>query len=177
MQKIVDPTFEIEYPERRGVDSSLLSVMQLCLQRDSRKRPTIPELLQHSFLRPSLVNFDEALLSHLAEELAKSIGGDKSMILDKIKNLPQSTLSGAIAANGLSQRLEQTNVNLNPLSSTVSSVEKRTASTGSQDSLASIKQTPQRQNENSDQEPASSSESGVSSNVFTELLAKQKSGL
>jgi hypothetical protein len=48
---IPDPKYPIEWPPVE--DPQLLSVMQACLQRDPKSRPTIPLLLQHAFLHPS----------------------------------------------------------------------------------------------------------------------------
>lgn len=38
------------------VSSPLLEVMKLCLQRDPKKRPTIPQLLQQAFIHGILKN-------------------------------------------------------------------------------------------------------------------------
>ncbi|KAA8495991.1 Serine/threonine-protein kinase mph1 [Porphyridium purpureum] len=48
LHSITDPSHEIQFPPIRN--KALLHVMRQCLQRDPRKRPTIPELLQHPFL-------------------------------------------------------------------------------------------------------------------------------
>ncbi|KAJ1553205.1 hypothetical protein HK096_008826, partial [Nowakowskiella sp. JEL0078] len=72
MQKITDPNYEINYPSETSVvvtsiesnnkeskvDPDVLEVMKLCLQREPKKRPTIPELLRHRFLSPETVKFD-----------------------------------------------------------------------------------------------------------------------
>ena len=50
MQAIVDPTYRIDFPSIKNSD--LVAAMQLCLQRDSRKRPTAQQLLEDSFLNP-----------------------------------------------------------------------------------------------------------------------------
>jgi len=49
VKAITDSKFRIEYPAF-GNDP-LMDVMQKCLQRDPRLRPTIPELLHHPFLQ------------------------------------------------------------------------------------------------------------------------------
>jgi len=51
MLAIPDPKYPIDWYTTRNTD--LLEVMQHCLQRDPKARPTIPELLRHPFLHPS----------------------------------------------------------------------------------------------------------------------------
>ncbi|KAJ1981887.1 Dual-specificity kinase, spindle pole body (SPB) duplication and spindle checkpoint function, partial [Dimargaris xerosporica] len=46
-----DPESTLTMP----IPAELLDVMKSCLQRDSRQRPTIPELLGHPFLRQTAV--------------------------------------------------------------------------------------------------------------------------
>lgn len=53
LQTIIDFSYPIEFPK---VDNPfLLDVIQSCLTRETKKRPTIPELLQHPFLRPDFI--------------------------------------------------------------------------------------------------------------------------
>jgi serine/threonine protein kinase len=53
LQKIIDPTYPIEYPE---IDNPyLIEVMKGCLLRDPKERMTIPQLLSHPFLKPDRV--------------------------------------------------------------------------------------------------------------------------
>jgi serine/threonine-protein kinase TTK/MPS1 len=53
LQSIINPNHPIEFP---AVENPfLLDVMRSCLRRDPKKRPTIPELLEHPFLRPDAV--------------------------------------------------------------------------------------------------------------------------
>jgi serine/threonine-protein kinase TTK/MPS1 len=51
MLAIPDPKYPIDWYPVNNAD--LLDVMQRCLQRDPKLRPTIPELLHHPFLFPS----------------------------------------------------------------------------------------------------------------------------
>lgn len=92
---IPDPGHKIEFPttisrKSRKTSSSndthttemvleqdLLDVMQSCLQRDPKKRMTIPQLLEHPFLRPKQVSFMNETASfeqmlQLAYEAGKS---------------------------------------------------------------------------------------------------------
>jgi serine/threonine-protein kinase TTK/MPS1 len=50
LQRIPDESHTIEFRPLRN--KALLQVMQACLQRDSKARPSIDELLQHDFLHP-----------------------------------------------------------------------------------------------------------------------------
>jgi serine/threonine protein kinase len=50
LQSIVDPKYEIEFLPIEN--PYLLDVMKKTLQRDPSARPSIPQLLQHSFLHP-----------------------------------------------------------------------------------------------------------------------------
>eukprot|EP00929_Paragymnodinium_shiwhaense_P014198 TRINITY_DN122092_c0_g1_i1.p1 TRINITY_DN122092_c0_g1~~TRINITY_DN122092_c0_g1_i1.p1 ORF type:complete len:917 (-),score=247.82 TRINITY_DN122092_c0_g1_i1:129-2813(-) len=59
---ISDPSVVIEFPASHRLEMYsestrlyLMDVMQRCLQRDPRRRATIPELLQHPFLNDSIV--------------------------------------------------------------------------------------------------------------------------
>eukprot|EP01012_Entosiphon_sulcatum_P027906 TRINITY_DN33704_c0_g1_i1.p1 TRINITY_DN33704_c0_g1~~TRINITY_DN33704_c0_g1_i1.p1 ORF type:complete len:604 (-),score=74.05 TRINITY_DN33704_c0_g1_i1:153-1940(-) len=47
---IPDSRYPIQFPSCSNLE--LLNVIQLCLQRDPKLRPTLPELLQHPFLHP-----------------------------------------------------------------------------------------------------------------------------
>ncbi|KAI7879601.1 kinase-like protein [Lichtheimia hyalospora FSU 10163] len=59
MQAILNPTFKIQFPDRLKynnhpdviVQDSLLDVLNSCLERESKHRKTIPELLKHPFLQ------------------------------------------------------------------------------------------------------------------------------
>ncbi|KAI3638571.1 hypothetical protein MIR68_003069 [Amoeboaphelidium protococcarum] len=53
LQRIIDAKHPIDYPQ--VANPYLLDVLKHCLQRDPKKRYTIPELLQHLFLRPDVV--------------------------------------------------------------------------------------------------------------------------
>jgi serine/threonine-protein kinase TTK/MPS1 len=52
MKVIPDPNVQIPFPKIN--DIMLLDVMKRCLQRNSKDRPTIPELLKHPYLNPHL---------------------------------------------------------------------------------------------------------------------------
>jgi len=51
MNAITDENYAIPFPPLR--DQSLANAIHQCLQRNPRNRPSIPELLEHPFLRPS----------------------------------------------------------------------------------------------------------------------------
>ena len=50
LQRIPDSSCEIEF--RAVKNKALLDLVQRCLQRDPRNRPTIAQLLEHDFLHP-----------------------------------------------------------------------------------------------------------------------------
>lgn len=53
LQHIIDPSSPIEYPP---VDCAYLTnAIKGCLRRNLRERLTIPQLLEHPFLRPDLI--------------------------------------------------------------------------------------------------------------------------
>jgi serine/threonine-protein kinase TTK/MPS1 len=51
---ITDPSFKIDF-EREGkcTDPALREVLRACLNRDPKRRPTIPQLLNHPYMRPT----------------------------------------------------------------------------------------------------------------------------
>ena len=51
MQAITDPSYHIPFPPLPN--PTLLQAMQACLNRDAKRRPTIPDLLQCPFLQPN----------------------------------------------------------------------------------------------------------------------------
>ncbi|KAJ1924129.1 Dual-specificity kinase, spindle pole body (SPB) duplication and spindle checkpoint function [Tieghemiomyces parasiticus] len=75
LRAIPDPNVTISFPitmtagdeaATLTIPAELLAVVRSCLQRDSRTRPTIPELLQHPFLRQAslLTASQRELLQH-----------------------------------------------------------------------------------------------------------------
>lgn len=70
IQCIPDPRFIIPFPPLE--DADVLSVLQSCLQRDPKKRPTIPELLEHPYLKSS-AKFGLSLdvLLHVIDEIVQ----------------------------------------------------------------------------------------------------------
>lgn len=73
LQRIIDPNGVIAYPL---VDNPyLLEVMKSCLQRDPKKRMTIPELLQHPFLNPDAImsKFVQNPPTELVESIVEKI--------------------------------------------------------------------------------------------------------
>lgn len=53
LREIPNPNYTIEF--KPLANKALLQVMKACLERDSRRRPTINELLAHKFLHPDTV--------------------------------------------------------------------------------------------------------------------------
>ncbi len=52
LHKILDPGYEIEFPQNYP-NSDLIGVIKGCLLRPPKERLTLPQLFQHSFLKPS----------------------------------------------------------------------------------------------------------------------------
>ena len=52
LQRIPDPSYNIEFKPLKN--KALLNVMELCLQRDAKTRPSIASLLEHEFLHPEV---------------------------------------------------------------------------------------------------------------------------
>ena len=63
LQKIMDPSYEIEYPSDSFVTASLKDAIQKCLIRSARERWTIPQLLQHQLLHPQEIPLDSVVVS------------------------------------------------------------------------------------------------------------------
>ena len=53
LHSITNPAFEIKYPAHPLLCPQLKNVLQSCLQRNPRHRPTVNELLKHAYLTPS----------------------------------------------------------------------------------------------------------------------------
>uniref|UniRef100_A0A914VT76 Protein kinase domain-containing protein n=1 Tax=Plectus sambesii TaxID=2011161 RepID=A0A914VT76_9BILA len=63
MLAIVDPNTPIQFPPTPIANPQLINVMQLCLRRDPKQRPSVPELLEHPYLSksrptPPMTSFD-----------------------------------------------------------------------------------------------------------------------
>jgi serine/threonine-protein kinase TTK/MPS1 len=52
IQKIIDPSYAIEFPQTIDGSPLLIDIMRSCLNRDPKRRPTIPQLIDHPFLHP-----------------------------------------------------------------------------------------------------------------------------
>lgn len=61
LQAIMNPEHRISFP-REGVDPLLLDVLQSCLNRDPKARPSIRELLEHSYVKGEAVPQKKDLL-------------------------------------------------------------------------------------------------------------------
>jgi serine/threonine protein kinase len=71
LQAIIDPSFSITYPDT-DMGKEVVDVIQRCLQRDPKKRPTIPQLLAHPFLTGAKTNGD-SLPASVSYDVVRSI--------------------------------------------------------------------------------------------------------
>jgi serine/threonine-protein kinase TTK/MPS1 len=93
MRCITDPNFKIDFEkEGKCTDPALREVLRACLSRDPKRRPTIPQLLKHPYMRPTerlqgvevplSVNQLATLLTELgvidAEKIAKGVAQQAS---------------------------------------------------------------------------------------------------
>ena len=92
LHKILDPAYEIEFPQNYP-NSELIGVIKGCLLRPPKERLTLPQLFQHSFLKPSskseLPN-DRIIISrdhiyHLLEKFSEAYPGiNPNLLTDRI---------------------------------------------------------------------------------------------
>eukprot|EP00931_Biecheleriopsis_adriatica_P086418 TRINITY_DN6109_c0_g1_i2.p1 TRINITY_DN6109_c0_g1~~TRINITY_DN6109_c0_g1_i2.p1 ORF type:complete len:809 (+),score=198.39 TRINITY_DN6109_c0_g1_i2:97-2523(+) len=73
---LTDPNMSVEFPDGHrfeshslGVKEALNDVLRRCLQRDPRKRPSIPELLEHPFLAADSIRLSRAAFDRTMEAL------------------------------------------------------------------------------------------------------------
>jgi serine/threonine protein kinase len=100
LQKIVDSDYAIDYPVLNGSVKNpfLVPLLQNCLKRNPKERCTIPELLEHPFLRPDnimmgLMKERRSLLDQCRKYVLRAIHMarekpdiDKNNIWDAVKN-------------------------------------------------------------------------------------------
>eukprot|EP00743_Colponemidia_sp_Colp-15_P008115 GILK01008796.1.p1 GENE.GILK01008796.1~~GILK01008796.1.p1 ORF type:complete len:1048 (+),score=210.74 GILK01008796.1:125-3145(+) len=72
---IPDPNFKIEFPAIQ--DSALLDVMKRCLKRTPSERPTMAQLLDHPFLRPS------TMLMSTPQSIQNPVLSESEVIMNK----------------------------------------------------------------------------------------------
>ncbi|KNC52491.1 TTK protein kinase [Thecamonas trahens ATCC 50062] len=69
LQAIINPNYTIKYPET-SVTPALVDLVASCLRRDPKERLSIPQLLDHAFVRP--VPLTRASLSAVVEAVLRS---------------------------------------------------------------------------------------------------------
>ena len=90
LHKILDPAYEIEFPQKYP-NSDLIGAIKGCLLRPPKERLTLPQLFQHSLLKPSAeMDEDQVLVTreqvhHLLEKLSQAYPGiNSSLLTDRI---------------------------------------------------------------------------------------------
>ena len=63
LHKILDPSYEIEFPTVPAVTSELIATIRGCLQRPPKERLTLLQLQNHSFLQPRSIGPDSVLVT------------------------------------------------------------------------------------------------------------------
>jgi len=83
MMTICNEDYKIEFPDNNALDqhpkavqSQILDILESCLQRDPQRRPSIPELLDHAFLRQT-----NEVKSSSAEAMVDSIANSVRRLL------------------------------------------------------------------------------------------------
>merc|ERR1719440_442443 len=81
MMTICNEDYKIEFPDNNALDqhpkavqSQILDILESCLQRDPQRRPSIPELLDHAFLRRTnevKQNSAEAMVDSIANSVRR----------------------------------------------------------------------------------------------------------
>lgn len=92
---LTDPTVGIEFPEEHrlanhctATKGALMDVLQRCLQRDPRKRPTMKDLLEHPFLSAETVRLTRASFDRTMEDLVNSFFHAADGALNGAQGLP-----------------------------------------------------------------------------------------
>jgi serine/threonine-protein kinase TTK/MPS1 len=101
IQAIVDPRYEIEFPDRpeRPDFDALQDVMRKCLQRDPRDRPQIHELLRHRYLTFGFVDF-RTIEAHLLSFVL--------LVQDEYEDCDFHGEEATMLLEGISERIRQT---------------------------------------------------------------------
>lgn len=94
LHKILDPSYEIEFPAQPAVSPDLITTIRGCLKRPPKERLTLHQLQQHPFLQPqkSIVAPDSVLVSRtqiqtLLEKFAEAYPNiNPSHLTDRIFN-------------------------------------------------------------------------------------------
>ena len=97
LQKIIDPDYPVDYPALpKHMDNPfLIEVIQRCLHRDPKLRITIPELLEHSFLKPD-ATINRIIRDMLADQFLERIVSTALNIKTRDKDITNADIAKAI---------------------------------------------------------------------------------
>ncbi len=90
LHKILDPSYEIEFPAQPAVNNELITTIRGCLQRPPKQRFTLQQLQSHPFLQPRSISPDCVLVSRhqiqvLLNKFAEMYPGiDPAILTDRI---------------------------------------------------------------------------------------------
>lgn len=90
LHKILDPSYEIEFPPHPAVTSELIATIRGCLRRPPKERLTLQQLQNHPFLQPRSIASDCVLvnkhqISTLLHKFAEMYPGiDPNILTDRI---------------------------------------------------------------------------------------------
>lgn len=103
IQAITNPAHEITFDESCK-DNDLKQLISVCLQRDAKLRPTIPQLLEHAFLHPQR---RLAAADTRVEKPAAISGSSVAAIMSVLQQLSAMNIQpDAEAMDGLSKEIE-----------------------------------------------------------------------
>eukprot|EP00933_Yihiella_yeosuensis_P021102 TRINITY_DN16792_c0_g1_i1.p1 TRINITY_DN16792_c0_g1~~TRINITY_DN16792_c0_g1_i1.p1 ORF type:complete len:880 (+),score=208.26 TRINITY_DN16792_c0_g1_i1:67-2640(+) len=107
---LTDPNMCVEFPSGHRLEGhstetkdALMDVLNRCLQRDQRKRPSIPELLEHRFLRSDTVRLNRGAFNRTMEALVTGFYSMAEAALNGSDNMDESGISEGDEGQGIQE--------------------------------------------------------------------------